>query len=70
MRGKQPRNYEGAGMVGNSKTFGKSEANRDFNLVPKVLSLENEKTLGMRLKSLFASDFPKIFDFPTIPAPS
>ena len=53
MRGKQPRNYEGAGMVGNSKTFGKSEANRDFNLVPKVLSLENEKTLEMRERTWF-----------------
>ena len=53
MRGKQPRNYEGAGMVGNSKTFGKSEANRDFNLVPKVFSVENEKTLGMRERSWF-----------------
>ena len=40
-------------MVGNSKTFGKSEAKRDFNLVPKVLSLENEKTLGMRQRSWF-----------------
>ena len=35
-------------MVENSKTFGKSEAKRDFNLVPKVFSLENEKTLGMK----------------------
>ena len=33
-------------MVGNSKTFGKSEAKRDFNLVPKVFSLGNEKTPG------------------------
>ena len=40
-------------MVGNSKTFGKSEANRDFNLVPKVLSLENEKTLEMRERTWF-----------------
>ena len=40
-------------MVGNSKTFGKSEAKRDFNLVPKVFSLENEKTLGMRQRSWF-----------------
>ena len=51
MRGQYPRDYEGDGIVGNSKTFGKSEAKRDFNLVLKVFSLENEKTLGMRERS-------------------
>ena len=40
-------------MVENSKTFGKSEEKRDFNLVPKVFSVENEKTLGMRERSWF-----------------
>ena len=40
-------------MAGNSKTFGKSEAKRDFNLVLEVFSLENEKTLGMRERSWF-----------------
>ena len=35
------------------KTFGKSEEKRDFNLVPKVFSVENEKTLGMRERSWF-----------------
>ena len=34
-------------MAGDSKTFGKSEAKRNFNLVPKVFSPENEKTLGV-----------------------
>ena len=40
-------------MVENSKTFGKSDEKRDFNLVRKVFSLENEKTLGMRQRSWF-----------------
>ena len=52
-------------MVGNSKTFGKSEANRDFNLVLKVLSLENEKTLGMRKRTWFqTSRWPQILKWP------
>ena len=52
-------------MVGNSKTFGKSEANRDFNLVSKVLSLENEKTLGMRERTWFqTSRWPQILKWP------
>ena len=40
-------------MVGNSKTFGKSETKRDFNPVPTVFSVENEKTLGFRERSWF-----------------
>ena len=35
-------------MVRNSETFGKFETKRDFNLVPTVFSVENEKTLGIR----------------------
>ena len=65
MKGQEPRNYEGAGMVGNSKTFGKSEAKRDFNLVPKVFSLGNEKSLGMRQRSWFqTSHWPQILKWP------
>ena len=52
-------------MVGNSKTFGKSEAKRDFNLVPKVFSLEKKKTLGMRQRSWFqTSRWPQILKWP------
>ena len=52
-------------MVGNSKTFGKSEAKRDFNLVPKVFSLGNEKSLGMRQRSWFqTSRWPQILKLP------
>ena len=52
-------------MVGNSKTFGKSEAKRDFNLVPKVFSVGNEKTLGMRQRSWFqTSRWPQILKWP------
>ena len=40
-------------MVRNSKTLGKSEAKRDFNLVPKAFSLKNEKALGTRQRSWF-----------------
>ena len=62
-----PRNYEDAGMVRNSKTFGKSEAKRDFNPVPKVFLLENEKTLGMRMRErswLQTSRWPQILKWP------
>ena len=47
------------------KTFGKSEEKRDFNLVPKVFSVENEKTLGMRERSWFqTSRWPQILKWP------
>ena len=54
-------------MVRNSKTFGKSEAKRDFNPVPKVFLLENEKTLGMRMRErswLQTSRWPQILKWP------
>ena len=57
-------------MVENSNTFGKSETKRDFNLIPRVFSFSNEKTLGTRLKALFASDFPQVFEFLTVRASS
>ena len=56
---------------GHFKICGQREVwNQDLSLIPRVFSFSNEKTLGTRLKSLFASDFPKVFEFPTIPAPS
>ena len=52
-------------MVRNSKTFGKSKTKRDFNPVPKVFSLKNEKTLGMRQRSWFqTSSWPQILKWP------
>ena len=58
-------------LGGHFKICGQREVwNQHLCLIPRVFSFSNERTLGTRLKSLFALDFPKVFEFPIIPAPS